>query len=86
MKRTYNSGAKTCPCNSGYEDIEVTRCHEICGDGLRYEDACDDGNTVNGDGCSSTCIIEDYFTCDSSAPSNCYFVANLTISINKTEK
>ena len=50
------------------------------------EDACDDGNTNNGDGCSSTCTIEEYFTCDSSVPSNCYFVANLTMSIAKIEK
>ena len=50
------------------------------------EDPCDDGNTDNGDGCSSTCTVEDYFTCDSSAPSNCYFVANLTMAIAKIEK
>lgn len=24
---------------------------------------CDDGNTVNGDGCSSTCTIESGYTC-----------------------
>ena len=26
-------------------------------------ESCDDGNSVNGDGCSSTCTIEDAFTC-----------------------
>ena len=38
----------------------VSACH--CGDGTideHLEEECDDGNTVNGDGCSSTCIIEE---------------------------
>ncbi len=36
----------------------VSAC--ICGDGVVEEcEECDDGNTVNGDGCSSTCIIEE---------------------------
>ena len=31
----------------------------VCGDGLLSSgEACDDGNTANGDGCSSTCTIE----------------------------
>jgi len=35
-----------------------------CGDGvLQGTEQCDDGNTVNGDGCSSTCMIEPHFTC-----------------------
>lgn len=31
-----------------------------CGDGLRHQtlEACDDGNLVNGDGCSATCTVE----------------------------
>lgn len=86
MKRTYDPSANTCYCDSGYEDIEVHRCHEFCGDGLVKEDGCDDGNTKNGDGCSSTCIVEDYFVCDTNQPSNCYFQANLTIEVAKIEK
>ena len=31
---------------------------------------CDDGNTVNGDGCSSTCTIETGYSC-SGSPSVC---------------
>ena len=39
-------------------------CHEICGDGiLQGQLACDDGNLVNGDGCSSECIVETSWTC-----------------------
>ena len=39
-------------------------CFEICGDGKnfgKYE--CDDGNQVNGDGCSASCQIEEGFGC-----------------------
>ena len=39
-------------------------CSEICGDGLnlgQYE--CDDGNLVDGDGCSSSCKVERGFRC-----------------------
>jgi cysteine-rich repeat protein len=31
----------------------------VCGDGIRsYAEACDDGNQISGDGCSSTCTLE----------------------------
>ncbi len=40
-------------------------CFEICGDGIdfRYYD-CDDGNTVSGDGCDSSCKIELGYKCE----------------------
>jgi len=35
-----------------------------CGDGLfRGTEGCDDGNLVNGDGCSSLCAIEFGWKC-----------------------
>lgn len=39
---------------------------EICGDGIKVDamTECDDGNTVNGDGCSSTCTVEPGFKCE----------------------
>lgn len=48
------------------EDAKVTSqtTIETCGDGLnlgQYE--CDDGNLINGDGCSSLCTIEPGYTC-----------------------
>jgi large repetitive protein len=49
-----------------------TICTEICGDGLHlghYE--CDDGNIIDGDGCSKDCSIEDNFACSQSSPSVC---------------
>ena len=37
---------------------------KVCGDGLKFVDeACDDGNTNNGDGCSSTCVIKPGWLC-----------------------
>src|SRR5262245_66603296 len=44
-----------------------------CGNGAvqpSQGEQCDDGNTTNGDGCSSTCTIEPGFTC-SGEPSVC---------------
>ena len=39
-------------------------CSEICGDGLNLgEHECDDGNLLDGDGCSSLCVIEEGFKC-----------------------
>jgi len=36
----------------------------VCGDSsLTDAEACDDGNTANGDGCSSTCTLEPGFMC-----------------------
>lgn len=43
-----------CTCKNGYELVEGI-CVEICGDGLFLSSGkheCDDGNLVNGDGCS----------------------------------
>jgi cysteine-rich repeat protein len=41
------------------EDTEPPRPVNTCGDGVQDRtEQCDDGNTVDGDGCSSTCQIE----------------------------
>jgi len=43
----------------------------VCGDGkVMSSEECDDGNLVDGDGCSSTCQIEPLFGCEN-APSKC---------------
>jgi len=51
-------------------------CSEICGDGLllSIQLQCDDGNTVDGDGCSSSCKIEQDYECTGKAPSRCKYV------------
>ena len=51
---------------SGGTSTKKDTCLEICGDGRNFHtfaNECDDGNTVNGDGCSSTCTVENGFTC-----------------------
>jgi cysteine-rich repeat protein len=44
---------------------------DVCGDGiLQPGEQCDDGNTIDGDGCSSTCIIENHPpSCGAASPS-----------------
>ena len=57
------SGCATCvdcyscsTCSTGYYQQKGNPfCDEICGDGKRFILGCDDGNTLNGDGCSSNC-------------------------------
>lgn len=45
-------------CQPGfYLDFSTSLCIEVCGDGRRFTLACDDGNNVNGDGCSKDCKI-----------------------------
>ena len=42
----------------------VKECKEICGDGINLgEYECDDGNLVNGDGCSNECKVESGYIC-----------------------
>ena len=44
-------------CDSGYS-ISGSNCVLVCGDdALHSSESCDDGNTVDGDGCSSTCKV-----------------------------
>ena len=36
----------------------------LCGNGIREtNEICDDGNLKDGDGCSNSCEVEDYYTC-----------------------
>ncbi len=52
--------ALTPACLIGSGDISGTGDTGKCGDGvINAGETCDDGNTVSGDGCSSTCQIED---------------------------
>ena len=43
-------------------------CDEVCGDGLKFVSDCDDGNNINGDGCSSTCEVETGYYCSGGSP------------------
>ncbi|CEL97712.1 unnamed protein product [Vitrella brassicaformis CCMP3155] len=44
----------------------TTECRAVCGDGIfvQEEESCDDGNLVDGDGCSSQCLIEEGWLCE----------------------
>jgi cysteine-rich repeat protein len=49
---------------------------ELCGDGLRYSLECDDGNNIDGDGCSRDCRIEPGYQCTGGSPASpdsCYY-------------
>lgn len=39
-------------------------CTSACGDGIVLNEACDDGNTLNGDGCDDRCQIETGYSCE----------------------
>ncbi len=41
-----------------------------CGDGILLDEACDDGDTQSGDGCSDSCAVESGYTCYGT-PSRC---------------
>ena len=50
-------------------------CVHKCGNGAldpqgAYTESCDDGNLVNGDGCSNACLPEDAFTCTRNGPTS----------------
>ena len=48
-------------------DCDGGVCQAVCGDAVILpgtSEACDDGNTNDGDGCSSTCQVEDGFECE----------------------
>jgi cysteine-rich repeat protein len=62
----------TCICDGYYLPkyfdpvLNATICTTVCGDGkTREKEECDDGNTINYDGCSSTCRIEHLWNCAS---------------------
>ena len=52
----------SCVCATGFAHTGDS-CEEICGDGILVYHVCDDGNTADGDGCSSNCTVELYYTC-----------------------
>eukprot|EP00960_Hanusia_phi_P007827 223922-Hanusia_phi.AAC.4 len=53
-----------CDCDAGYYSIDCSLRYR-CGDGIvTAPEECDDGNSVSGDGCSSTCQVEQGWECD----------------------
>jgi cysteine-rich repeat protein len=62
------SGQLLCLSCSYALSLMDNACVPTCGDGLLTLglEECDDNNTDNGDGCSSSCTVEDHFSCDNS--------------------
>lgn len=57
-------------CNHGNcNPASPSVCAEICGDGKDFHHyGCDDGNLINGDGCSSTCTVQTGWACAYGTP------------------
>lgn len=65
-------GSHDCTCPTGYADPLGRDCLPVCGDGLlRGEEACDDHDTDDLDGCDENCEVELGFDCDLDEPTNC---------------
>ena len=52
--------------------LNADTCWETCADGfITVSENCDDNNTLNGDGCSETCVVEGGWTCTNTFVSTC---------------
>jgi len=69
-----NCTLETGGCAAGYACNVAGQCELLCGNEIIDEgEECDDGNNINGDGCSSICIIESGFMC-AGEPSLCELI------------
>ncbi|CAD8052108.1 unnamed protein product [Paramecium sonneborni] len=62
----YSNSNKCLICNQdqGFFQID-NQCFSICGDGIKtFQEFCDDGNQLNGDGCDQNCNIEVGYVCN----------------------
>ncbi|HSD91184.1 MAG TPA: lamin tail domain-containing protein, partial [Kofleriaceae bacterium] len=57
--------------DEGAYSFTVDATPTTCGNGTLEYEFCDDGNTMDGDGCNSKCEVEDGYVCDASEPSVC---------------
>jgi cysteine-rich repeat protein len=67
---------------SSVDDMSMT-----CGDGIKqYNEMCDDGNFIDGDGCSKFCKIEESWTCRSTSGtfSLCALCGDYLASLDET--
>ncbi|MDH3623753.1 MAG: C25 family cysteine peptidase [Myxococcales bacterium] len=77
--------------SGGWTDISCTSTRQyvcegqpICGNGaVAMPELCDDGNTMDGDGCSSSCTVESSYECflpdDLGTPSVCQISADVVV-------
>jgi len=67
----------TCPTGMTCSNAICVLPPQQCGDGfVQTGELCDDGNTVNGDGCSALCQIESGYQC-TGQPSQCQFIGGV---------
>jgi cysteine-rich repeat protein len=73
----YDLGLDGCNGATGWyvDNVHVYSCSDeplpVCGDGLLdFGEMCDDGNSNDGDGCSSACAVEAGWICEDPQPSN----------------
>lgn len=65
---------KSCCENVSQFAVKITPDATICGDGfadVESGEECDDGNLVDGDGCTKNCLIERFYKCERSIPDTC---------------
>ena len=77
----------SCQCQGYYMTNGV--CHTICGDKVIINEfeQCDDGNFIDGDGCSSSCTVEKDFKCvNIISYSSCSYTGVLDIKLISWEK
>jgi cysteine-rich repeat protein len=78
----------TCFCKPYYA-LSQSTCLEICGDGYLFMLACDDGNLLDGDGCSSTCQVEANYVCRPRLQlpmSQCVFKGRVTLELSRISR
>jgi cysteine-rich repeat protein len=76
-------------CCAGFITTSSAQCQEICGDGLLFGLECDDGNLVDGDGCSSNCTVESDHVCingSSITPSVCSYSGPIGLTLETGDK
>jgi cysteine-rich repeat protein len=82
-----SNGADSATCN-GTNAVHLACQKPVCGDGYLNTpagEACDDHNTMSGDGCSSTCQVEGPFTCTKASPSVCTAICGDGITVPNDE-
>ena len=75
IRLRFDLGTDGCNGVTGWyvDSVRTYTCSDemagVCGDGLPdVGEECDDGNTSNGDGCSSICEVEDGWSCTDATP------------------
>jgi cysteine-rich repeat protein len=72
--------------NPGLITNEELECEDKCGDSVIVNKPCDDGNTINGDGCSKNCFVEFGFVCERAPGFPCREIVPPTFAITATSK